>query len=133
MSLIATVLCVVLAVVFTVAGLNKFSGSELADAAPEHLNISVTFYKVAGVLELLGAIGLIVGVLAAPFLAGLAAACLAGLLLGAVVLHIRAGDAFGIGRVSDQVGGSANGLDAWAPAGGLVILSALTALLVFTN
>ena len=133
MSLIATVLCVVLAVVFTVAGLNKFSGSEMAEAAPEHLNISVTFYKVAGVLELLGAIGLIVGVLAAPFLAGLAAACLAGLLVGAVVLHIRAGDAFGIGRSSDDASDSPSGVDTWAPAAALLFVSAVTALLVFTN
>ncbi len=133
MSLIATVLCVVLAVVFTVAGLNKFSGSELAEAAPEHLKISVGFYKVAGVLELLAAVGLIVGVLAVPFLAGLAAACLAGLLLGAVVLHIRAGDPFNPGGASAQAEGSATGLESWAPAGALVVISALAAVLVFTS
>ena len=132
-SLIATVLCVVLAVVFTVAGLNKFSGSELAEAAPEHLNISVSFYKLAGVLELLGSVGLIVGVLAFPFLAGLAAACLAGLLLGAVVLHIRVGDPFGATKATDQLEFNASGLEAWAPAAALVALSALTAFLAFTS
>lgn len=115
------------------AGLNKFSGSELAEAAPEHLKISIGFYKTAGVLELLGALGLIVGILASPFLAGLAAACLAGLLLGAVVLHIRAGDPFGAGQASAQLDGSASGLEAWAPAAALVVLSALTAFLVFSS
>jgi uncharacterized membrane protein YphA (DoxX/SURF4 family) len=132
MSLIATVLCIVLAVVFTVAGLNKFSGSEIAQAAPAHFNISTGFYRFAGVLELLGSIGLIVGVLAAPALAGVAAACLAGLMIGAVVLHIRVGDSLGppSGEGSED---AVPGLEAWAPAAGLVVFSALTALLVFTS
>jgi uncharacterized membrane protein YphA (DoxX/SURF4 family) len=133
MSLIATVLCVVLAVVFTVAGLNKFSGSDVAEAAPAHLNISTGFYRLAGVLELLGSIGLVVGVLAAPALAGVAAACLASLLVGAVVLHIRVGDSFGLGQFGDSAEGGVPGLESWAPAAGLVVLSALTAALVFTS
>ena len=132
MPLLATVLSVVLAVVFVVAGLNKFSGSELAEAAPEHLKISDGFYRVAGVLELLGAAGLVIGAVAAPFLAGLAAVGLCGLMIGAVVLHLRAGDGFGISAVGNQVAGSAEGLSAWAPAAGLGLLSLLNAFLIFT-
>lgn len=132
MSLLATVLAVVLAVVFVVAGLNKFSGSELAEQAPEHLRISVVFYRLAGVLELLGSAGLAIGAVASPFLAGLAAGCLCCLMIGAVALHLRAGDGFGIGAVGSQVAGSADGLSAWAPAAGLGLLSAFTAYLIFT-
>jgi len=128
MSLLATVLSVVLAVVFTIAGANKFSGSALAAIAPEHLNISEKTYRLAGVLELLGAFGLLVGAIAAPLVGSLAAVCLGLLLLGAVVLHIRAGDPFAVGDGFTK--SDATAIEGWAPAAGLVALCWLAAALI---
>ena len=58
MSTIAEILSIILALVFLFSGAHKFSGSKFAAAAPEHFQIHPSTYRLAGILELLGALGL---------------------------------------------------------------------------
>lgn len=81
------VLVVVLAVVLGAAGIAKISGAPAMRTAARHLGFSVGQYRVIGALELAGAVGLLVG-LVAPGI-GVAAAIGLGLLLfGAGITHI---------------------------------------------
>jgi uncharacterized membrane protein YphA (DoxX/SURF4 family) len=91
---IATViLSLLLAAVFTVAGIFKIvknpSGADMAD----HLGFPMGGWKVIGWLEILAALGLLVGLYYAPIGEG-AALGLALLMLGAVISHMRVRDAF---------------------------------------
>jgi uncharacterized membrane protein YphA (DoxX/SURF4 family) len=87
-----TVLAVVLAVVFGVAGLAKIAGVPVMRTAARHLGFSAGQYRVVGALELAGAIGLLVG-LVVPVI-GIAAAIGLGLLLiGAGIAHLFNRDA----------------------------------------
>jgi uncharacterized membrane protein YfcA len=83
MTVVAIAISVLLALVFAQAGQNKFSGSELAEVCPGHLGITPGTYRLVGVLEILAAVGLIVGVIAAPALAAVASIGLALLMVGA--------------------------------------------------
>jgi uncharacterized membrane protein YphA (DoxX/SURF4 family) len=88
------VLSILLAAVFTMAGVFKIvknpSGADMAD----HLGYPMRGWKAIGWLEVLAALGLLVGLYYAPI--GEAAALgLALLMLGAVISHLRVRDAFG--------------------------------------
>ena len=126
--MVATVLSVVLGLVFVSAGLNKFSSSELAEVAPDHLGITRGTYRIVGVLELLGVVGLVLGVVGIEILGGLAALCLGLLMIGAVALHIKAGDPFAVGKGFAQK--SAESIKGWLPAGALAVLAFVTAALI---
>lgn len=128
MSTAAIVLSLILASVFAGAGANKFSSSELAEAAPDHLGISRSTYRLVGVLELLAVVGLIAGIVAVPLLGGLAAIGLFLLMVGAVVLHIKAGDPFAVGK--GFAGKKAESIQGWLPAGALAVLCLVTAALI---
>ena len=122
MSTIAVILSIVLALVFLFAGAVKFSGSEMAVGARDHLQIDPSTQKLAGILELLGALGLFlaaIGVIGTT-LGWLAAFCLAALMAMAVRFHVSVGD----GAVPE------NQTDGWAPAAVLSGLCLLTGLLI---
>ena len=122
MSTIAVILSIILALVFLFSGAVKFSGSEMAAGAPDHLQIDPSTYRLAGILELLGALGLFlaaIGVIGTT-LGWLAAFCLAALMAMAVRFHVSVGD----GAVPE------NQSDGWAPAAVLCGLSLLTGLLI---
>ena len=74
------------------------AGSAKAAAVPDmrrradHLGFTVTAYRLIGALELTGVAGLVVG-LAVPALGIAAGAGLTLMMLGAIVSHLRAGDA----------------------------------------
>ena len=122
MSTIAVILSIILALVFLFSGAVKFSGSEMAAGAPDHLQINPSTYRLAGILELLGALGLFlaaIGVLGTT-LGWLAAFCLAALMAMAVRFHVSVGD----GAVPE------NQSDGWAPAAVLCGLCLLTGLLI---
>ena len=131
MSVIAIVVSVLLALVFAQAGQNKFSGSELARVCPGHLGISPGTYRLVGVLEIFAAIGLIIGVLAIPELAAVASIGLALLMVGAVALHLRAGDPFRIAPGFLQR--RAESIRGWLPAAALGLLAIANALLILAN
>lgn len=124
MSTIAVILSFVLALVFLGSGALKFSGTEMAAGAPEHLGVTPGMYKLAGVLELLAAVGLVlaaIGVVSTS-LGAAAAFGLALLMAFAVGIHLRVGDPF-------SPAGAEPGA-AWAPAATLLLLSALTGVLI---
>lgn len=117
------VLSFVLAAVGLLSGLNKFSGSKLATETPEHLDVPVAQYRLAGVLELLAALGLVLAALGVvPDALGAAAAFgFALLMVFAIGLHVRAGD----GLLPESPGEAG-----WAPAAFVFLLAAATGILV---
>lgn len=123
MSTIAVILSFVLALVGLLSGLNKFSGSRLATETPGHLDIPAGQYKLAGVLELLAAVGLVLAALGVvtEALGAAAAFGFALLMVFAIGLHIRAGD----GMLPSEPGEAG-----WAPAVFVLLLSVVTGVLI---
>ena len=123
MSTFAMALSFVLAAVGLLSGLNKFSGSKLATETPGHLDIPVGQYRLAGVLELLAAVGLfLAGIGVVPEALGAAAAFgFALLMVFAIAFHVRAGD----GLMPSEPGGAG-----WAPAAFVFLLAVFTGVLV---
>jgi len=122
-STIALVFSFVLAAVCLLSGANKFSGSELARTTPEHLDIDPGRYRLAGVFELIGAVGLVLAALGvvADWLGAAAAFGMCLLMAFAIAFHLRAGDPFAP-KGSDSPG--------WAPAGFVLLLAAVTGILI---
>ena len=80
---------VVLALLFLLTGSGKVLGLAFANQNRDRLGVHPTFWRVTGVLEWAGAVGLIAGIWWWPI--GLAAACgLALLMLGAIASRVRA-------------------------------------------
>jgi hypothetical protein len=93
----AGILSVLLFLAFAVAGFQKVIFNPMMSQAAEHLGFSKPAYQRIGVLELAGALGLIVGVAAHrnSFWGVLNIAAAAGLALAmilAVMYHVRKGD-----------------------------------------
>jgi uncharacterized membrane protein YphA (DoxX/SURF4 family) len=95
MSVVAVVLSVILALAFLGAGFAKVSGQQMMMEAADHFGFPRSQYKLIGVAEIAGAAGLLIGI-AVTALGVAAAACLTVLMIGAVIVHIRAKDAFGM-------------------------------------
>jgi uncharacterized membrane protein YphA (DoxX/SURF4 family) len=79
-----------LAVMYIAAGAPKVLKAQSALTQAEELKIAPTFYQCMGVLELLGAAGVLVG-LRLSWLGVAAGSGLALLMVGAVATHLRAG------------------------------------------
>lgn len=91
MLVVAIVLAVLLAVGFALAGVQKVSGATAMMESADHLGVPRERYRLIGGLEILAAVGLIVGI----FVSALGIAAAVGLVLlmaGAVAFHLRAGD-----------------------------------------
>jgi len=94
MSIVVDVLLVVLALPFLGSGVMKIVGASAMRSSADHLGLSFSSYRLIGVLEVLGAAGLLVGIAWRP--AAIAAAVgLALLMVGAIGYHRRAHDAPG--------------------------------------
>lgn len=91
MNIIVAVVGGLLALVFIMSGGNKVLGTKQAQAQRAHLKLPAWFWRLTGALELLGALGLIVGYFV-PAVAGLAAALLLIIMLGAVAAHLARRD-----------------------------------------
>lgn len=91
MSLAASILSVVIAVLFTALGFAKVAALEPMRERAAHAGFGVPAYRRLGVLEVTGAAGLLIG-LAVPQVGLAAALGLVLLLVGALVVHVRAGD-----------------------------------------
>jgi hypothetical protein len=80
-----------LAVLFTFSSLIKLVGVRQSLAIRDHLGVKPMQWRVIGLLELAGVVGVLAGLALAPI--GVAAAVgLALLLLGAIIFHVRAAD-----------------------------------------
>ncbi|WNZ13683.1 DoxX family protein [Streptomyces sp. 11x1] len=86
-----TTLAIVLTLVFLPLGLAKIAAVPFMRQAAAHLGMSAGLYRVIGTLEVAGAVGLLLGLFAAP-LGVAAAAGLALLMAAAAVVHLRHGD-----------------------------------------
>ena len=78
--------------VFILAGMARLQGLPASDSVRERLGLSTGLWRFVGAVELVGALGLVTGVLAVPELAVAAAVGFAVMMVGAVVVHARAGD-----------------------------------------
>jgi uncharacterized membrane protein YphA (DoxX/SURF4 family) len=91
MFVVTIVLAVLLALAFGMAGVQKVTGAKMMLDSADHLHYSHGLYRIIGVLELLGAAGLLVGLAVWPL--GVAAGVgLVLLMAGAVISHLRVGD-----------------------------------------
>jgi uncharacterized membrane protein YphA (DoxX/SURF4 family) len=101
-----------LALVFVLAGMARVQGLSASDAVRARLGLPLPLWRFVGVVELTGALGLVVGVIAVPELAVAAAVGFVLLMLAAVVVHVRADD-LRPGAVPPAVLGLLSALDAW--------------------
>jgi len=86
-----SILAGILVVAFAALGSAKLAAVPAMRARAEHAGFSVAAYRRIGLLEVLAAIGLLVGAVV-PVIGALAAAGLLMLLGGALVAHLRNGD-----------------------------------------
>jgi DoxX-like family len=86
-----SILASLLIVAFAATGSAKLAAVPAMRTAAEHVGFSVSAYRRIGSLEVLAAIGLIVGAFV-PVIGALAAGGLLVLLGGAVLAHLRNGD-----------------------------------------
>ncbi|WP_329521803.1 DoxX family protein [Spirillospora sp. NBC_01491] len=91
MYALTVIFSVVTAALFAFVGVTKLTGAEQQVEAAEHFGIRWDGYRLIGVAELLGALGLLIG-LGVVWLGVLAAACLLLLMAGALFVHHRSGD-----------------------------------------
>jgi uncharacterized membrane protein YphA (DoxX/SURF4 family) len=97
MSVFAALLSIVLCLSFAMAGVQKILFNPVMSKSAEHLGFTKRGYRRIGILELVGALGIIVGVVAHDTsLLGvaneLAAAGLTVMMFLAVRMHLRRGD-----------------------------------------
>jgi hypothetical protein len=89
--MVKIVVTALLAAMFAFAGLIKVLGVRQSLAIRDHLGVDPTQWRLVGLLELAGVAGVLAGLAWAPI--GVAAAIgLALLVLGAIVVHVRASD-----------------------------------------
>ena len=86
-----TILAIILIVAFAATGSAKLAAVPAMRAKAEHVGFSVSAYRRIGFLEVLAALGLIVGAFV-PLIGAAAATGLLLLLGGAIVAHLRNGD-----------------------------------------
>jgi uncharacterized membrane protein YphA (DoxX/SURF4 family) len=91
MFVVTLILAILLALAFGASGAQKLAGAKMASDTAGHLSIAFSRYRLIGVPEILGAIGLLVGLAVWP-LGVAAAAGLVLVMIGAVVAHVRVGD-----------------------------------------
>lgn len=89
MEIAATVLSIVVAVLYLVAGGSKLAGQARQVETAQQLGIAFARYRLIGIPELAASIGLIVG-LWVPGIGAAAAIGLALLMVGATVVRVRA-------------------------------------------
>jgi len=114
MQTAAIVLKVLLGVVFLRAGGQKLAGAKDVKEMFKHLEYPSWFTYVAGVVEVIGVLGMLVGTFS-PTWAVLAGLLLAAQMIGAIVSHAR---------VRDSVG-------KMAPASAILVLAAVVIVLEY--
>lgn len=91
MTVATVILSILLALGFAAAGAAKVTNHKAMADAAAHVGVSQQNFAVLGGLEILGALGLLVGI-GLPTLGWLTALALLVLMIGAVGFHLRAGD-----------------------------------------
>jgi uncharacterized membrane protein YphA (DoxX/SURF4 family) len=91
-NIVATVLQVLLGLAFLGAGVSKLAGAQMQVEIFDRLRLSQSFRPIVGIVEIIGALGILAGV-AVHWVAAVAAIGLVGVMLGALLTHIRSRDA----------------------------------------
>lgn len=112
MQAAVTIYTLAVALVFTLAGMARVQDLHASDVVRQRLRLPVWLWRFVGVIELVGVLGLVVGVFAVPELAVAAAVGFVVLTVIAIVLHARAGD-LRPGATAPAVMGGASALVAW--------------------
>lgn len=99
MNVVIIILQVVLGLAFLMAGGMKLIGAKQSLRQRDHLRVMPWFWRVTGVLEVLSAIGLFVG-LWVPVVAVVASLLLAATMIGAFSTHMLRRDPFANASVS---------------------------------
>lgn len=95
MDVLRIILAVVLGPIFVLTGGIKIYGLRRSLRYRDHFGMSPSLWRVIGVLEAAGGLGLLVGLAVRPL--GIAAgAGLCALMLGAVLTHLRARDSIAV-------------------------------------
>lgn len=93
MTITTIILSALLMLAFVGAGVGKLRRAEPVTGTLENLGVTPSLQRTVGALEVLGAIGVLVGLWFQPL--GLAAAIgLVLMMIGALVFHVRARDTF---------------------------------------
>jgi len=92
-AIIAVVLQVLLGLGFVMAGGMKLMGTKQSLQQRDHLKIASWFWTFTGAVEIIEAIGLIVGIWL-PFVAVLAGLLVLATMIGAAYAHVRNKDSF---------------------------------------
>jgi uncharacterized membrane protein YphA (DoxX/SURF4 family) len=91
-QVLVVVFTLLLALVYVLAGMARLQRLPASDAVRQRLGLSLALWRFVGTVELVGALGLVVGVLAIPGLAVGAAVGLAVMMVAATMVHLRSGD-----------------------------------------
>ncbi|WP_338472591.1 DoxX family protein [Niallia sp. XMNu-256] len=91
MSILSIILQVLLALIFSMTGFMSVSGNKQQIEQFEHLNLPQWFRIVTGLVQLIGAVGLVIGIWY-PSIAALAGLWSAMTMLGGFATHIKAKD-----------------------------------------
>jgi glucan phosphoethanolaminetransferase (alkaline phosphatase superfamily) len=97
MRAVASILSIILFLAFATTGAQKMIFNTMASKAAEHMGLMKRTFQLVGLLEVLGALGVMIGLAAkkGTFLALLNEAAATGLLVtmvAAIVFHFRKGD-----------------------------------------
>ncbi|MDH2904280.1 MAG: DoxX family protein [Actinomycetota bacterium] len=97
MRAVASILSVIVFLTFATTGAQKIIFNTMSSKAAEHLGFTKKMFQLVGLLEVLGALGVLIGLAAkkGSFLALVneaAATGLAVMMIAAVVFHFRKGD-----------------------------------------
>ncbi len=90
MFILSVVLQILLGLTFLLTGAMKATGAKLSTDHFHHFGLPRWFMHIAGLVELLGAVGMLVGIWL-PFIAVLAGTCLGITMISAVLTHIFLG------------------------------------------
>jgi len=91
MNIVAIVLQVLLGVAFLGAGASKMAGAQTQVKNFDRWRLPQGWRPIVGLVELIGALGLLVGVVL-PWVAAIAAVLLVVVMLGALLTHVRIRD-----------------------------------------
>jgi hypothetical protein len=114
------VVSIVLAVLFVATGAGKVLGLGYANTQRDQLRVGATFWRVTGILEWLGALGLVVGIWISA-VGVVDAAALTLFMIGAAISRVRAS------RLAGSTKGLASGVTIDVV---LAVITAATAVLI---
>jgi len=91
MNILAVVLQILLGLMFLGFGASTLARQPMQMKRFDHLRLPQWFRSIVGIVQIIGALGILAGVVV-PWLAAVGALWLVGVMLGALVVHIRVQD-----------------------------------------